>query len=222
MKKIKNEDFTKPERPDTKYIGGLIREIFSQRIAIIAMLIICSALCVIIVIQMNKPQIIAVIDSEGHTSITKSQKLTMEVLEKQLLYYSRQFSEDYFGRNHVSIRQNRQRAFDLMHPNMKLEAEKVFPQGTVNVVLKELWTDKFDWKITVVTEKRDPRYSVFCQFDVTFNRNGEERIEHHNVKLDYGRIQKGANPYERPHSLVLLKVQEISGDELKKQLNLTY
>jgi hypothetical protein len=223
MKKDNDVDLTKPERPDKNYIGGLVREVFSQRIAIIAMLVICLALCGIIIMLLNKPVAIAVVNGEsGFTSITKAQKLSFDILEKQLLFYSREFCEDYFGRNHVSIRQNRERAFELMHPNMKADAAKEFTSVTVGLVLRELWTDKFDWKITVVTEKNDPRYSVFCQFDVTFNRNGEEKIESHNVKLDFGRLVKASNPFDRPHSLVLLKVQEISGDELKKQLNLTY
>jgi hypothetical protein len=223
MKKTNTGDITKPERPDKIYLTGLIKEIFSQRIAIIAMLLISLALCGVILYLLNRPTAIAVVNGEtGYTSVTKTQNISLDVLEKQLLYYSREFCEDYFGRNHVTIRNNRQRAFNLMHPNMKQEAMKSFPAYDVDIALKELWGDKFEWKMTVVTEKSDPRYSVFCQFDVTYIRSGEQQLQHHNVKLDFGRLVKTADPFERPHSLVLLKVQEITGDELKRQLNLSY
>lgn len=223
MKKHENLDI--PERPDEMYMGKLIRELFSQRIAIIAMLILCLALIGVIILQNSKPIPIAVVNGEsGKTFFSKTQQLDRTVLEKQLLYYSRQFCEDYFGRNHVTVRNNRMRALDIMHPNMKGEVEKGI-DAEINRVLKELWNDQFIWKVTVVTEKNDPRYSVFCQFELILNRPGYEPVTRsYNIKLDWGRLVKNSDPFERPHSLVLLKAQELdaNSDELKKQLNLSF
>jgi hypothetical protein len=214
-----------PERPDGMYMGKLLRELFSQRIAIIAMLIICLALIGVIIMLYNKPIPIAVVNGEsGKTFFSKTQTIDRNILEKQILYYSRQFCEDYFGRNHVTVRTNRQRALDMMHPNMRTEVQKGI-DAEINRVLTELWNDQFTWKVTVVTEKNDPRYSVFCQFELLLNRPGYESVTRsYNIKLDWGRLVKNSDPFERPHSLVLLKAQELdaNSDELKKQLNLSF
>jgi hypothetical protein len=111
-----------------------------------------------------------------------------------------------------------------MHPNMRTEVQKGI-DAEINRVLTELWNDQFTWKVTVVTEKNDPRYSVFCQFELLLNRPGYESVTRsYNIKLDWGRLVKNSDPFERPHSLVLLKAQELdaNSDELKKQLNLSF
>ena len=223
----KKNNLDNPERPDGMYLGELLRELFSQRIGIIALLIICIALIGVIVMLLNKPVSIAVVNGEtGQTFFSETQKLDNTVIEKQLLYYSRQFCEDYFGRNHVTIRANRQRALDIMHPNMRKEVEKDQEEiAEINRVLKELWTDSFTWKITKITQKEDPRYRVFCQFESTVNRPGYESSKRtYNIQLDFGRLIKNSNPYECPHSLVLLIVKELEedSDELKNQLNLSF
>lgn len=223
-KKIIQKNLDRPERPDHIYVGSLLKELFSSRISIIALLIVCLALCGIIMSLINRPLPIAVVNGQtGQTMMSKTDRINKDIIERQLLFYSREFCEQFFGRNHVTIRDYKVQSFKFMHPNLITEASKSFSENTVNQVLQELWIDNFVWKITVVTEKSDPRYTVFCQFDQTIKRPGFEPVTNiHNIKLDWGRLVKNSDPFEKPHSLVLLKVYELSGDELKKQLNLSY
>lgn len=217
----------KPQRPDEIYVGSLIRETLSQRTAIIVLGICFIGMIGLFLMYINKPvPVIVVNDESGLTTASTTQKISYDVIEKQLLYYTRQFCEDYFGRNHVTIREKQKRALEIMHPGMKSKAETDLKErNEIPVVSKENWTDNFNWKLTYITEKNDPRYSTFAQFDIVIYRPGYEPVtQTKNIRLDWGRLVKVADPYERPHSLVLLKVSEIASgsEELKKLLNLSY
>ena len=222
---MQNHD--KPQRPDEIYVGSLVRETLSQRTAILILGICFIALLGILIMYINKPVPVIVVNGEsGHTTASTTQKINYDVIEKQLLFYTRQFCEDYFGRNHVTIKEKQRRALEIMHPSMKSKAESDMKErNDIPVVSRENWTDNFNWKLTYITEKSDPRYSTFAQFDVIVNRPGYESVtQTKNIRLDWGRLVNVSNPYERPHSLVLLKVSELAAgsEELKKQLNLSY
>jgi len=221
------ENLDKPERPDESYVQPLIKDIFNQRTAILGISAVALCLCFVIVMLVRRPVPVIVVDKEtGQTTASLTKRITYDVLERQLLYYSRQFCEDYFGRNHVNIASARARAIEIMHPNMRVEAEKSFPPEVVAQVEKERWGDNIEWRITSVTGKNDPRYAVFCQFVQTVTKPGFAPIvKTYNIRLDWGRLGSGVvSPYQRPHNLVLLKASELASgsDELNKQLNLSY
>lgn len=132
----------KPQRPDEIYVGSLIRETLSQRTAIIVLGICFIGMIGLFLMYINKPvPVIVVNDESGLTTASTTQKISYDVIEKQLLYYTRQFCEDYFGRNHVTIREKQKRALEIMHPGMKSKAETDLKErNEIPVVSKENWT----------------------------------------------------------------------------------
>lgn len=218
----KNVPTHKPIRPDREYTIGLTRAVFIMRFAVVAMFIICLILAGITIVNVNKPRLVTVIDMESGKSITTtSTNISDQVIEQQLIYYSRIFCESYLCQDHVVISDARHTAVGLMHPDL---ARKLPKDWLANDEVKNCQdnqeTSYFDWPLKpVVTYKSDPRYSVFCQFTREVRREGYEPIKtRYNIRLDWGRLVKNTDPFNRPHSLVLLNFEQLQNESKINEL----
>lgn len=227
-RKESNALIEKPIRADHEFTYSLSKAILNMRLGMLLLTVISLFLGFLLWQTQNRPRMIAVIDSStGKTyGAVASTNIVMEIINRQLVYYSRDFCESYLSFDHVSIRSARENAKSLMHPTLlapKLPANYLF-DAAVQDCIKNRATSFFDWKIKpVITSSQDPRYTVFCQFTRTIKRYGfQDQVQSYNIKLDWGRLQHDLDAFNRPHALTLLKFEELENNstELTNQLNL--
>lgn len=222
-----NKRATGPVRPDHDYMYKLTSAILGQRIILAGLLLLSLALAGVVVLALQRPRLITAVDFQtGRTvSAVGREQLTRDILDKQLVYYSRVFCESFFSQNHVTIKSDRMKVLDLIHPELRGRLPDNFADDdAVANVLRRKATSFYNWQIKpTITERDDPRYSVFCQFTRVVKRPGYRKLEQtFNIKLDWGRLIKNTDPFTRPHNLVLLSFSELEKDskELINQLNL--
>lgn len=226
MKKLPSVD--KPIRPDREYVYGLTKAVFIMRFAVISLFIVCLISTGVTLFTLNKPGLVTVVDmGSGKTvSALSSTGINDQVLEHQLIYYSRMFCESYLSQDHVRITEDRKSASMLMHPELARKLPKDWlTDKDVKGCLESKETCYFDWPLKpAVTARNDPRYSVFCQFSKEVRREGYEPIRtRYNLRLDWGRLIKNTDPFNRPHSLVLLNFEQLQEEskinELLQKIN---
>jgi hypothetical protein len=216
----------KPIRPDREYVYGLTRAVFIMRFAVISLFIICILLIGITFLSLNKPRLVTVVDIGTGKSISalSSNNISDQVIEQQLVYYSRVFCESYLCQDHVILSDARKTAVGLMHPDLARKLPKDWlNDNDVKNCIENQETSYFDWALKpAVTMKNDPRYSVFCQFTKETRREGFEPIKkRYNIRLDWGRLIKNTDPFNRPHSLVLLNFEQLQDEsKINEQLQL--
>jgi len=228
MNKNSTISTNKPIRPDKEYLHGLSSTVFIMRFAVVALFVVSILLAGITFVSINKPALITVVDmSTGKTvtSITRN-SVDNQIIEQQLIYYSRVFCESFLNQDHVTIGDARKTAVGLMHPDLAKKLPKDWlDNGNIDVrsCIELKSTSYFDWTLKpAVTAKNDPRYSVFCQVVKEVRREGFETIKtRYNIRLDWGRLVKNTDPFNRPHSLVLLNFEQLQDEsKISEQLQL--
>jgi hypothetical protein len=219
-------------RPDRPYIERILRTSYSAGAVVLALLIANVLLVGLLYTQLRSPRLIAVIDEQsGKTYATMSQTMNEDLLKRQLVYYSRQFMEDYFTMDYSEIQGARKRSLDLMHPNLKQKTVEKYGEdfrndGNVQMALSNQTGTEWEWSIKpTVTKSNDPVYTVFGQVKRKITREGYKPIiEQLNIRLRWGRLSGGQEAFTRPHQLVLLDQEDISKDQtaLNEQINLSY
>jgi hypothetical protein len=187
----------------------------------------CVLLAVTVMISIRQPRLITVIDSSTGKTFTGVGKpeIKIDIIPRQLIYYSRLFCEAFLSENYVTVMSDRAKAKALMHPSLSKKLPPDFlNESSMEDAFKYKSNSLFEWIVKpVVTASDDPRYTVFCQFVKKVKREGYKTTEDNfNVKLDWGRLMNNQDPFNRPHDLVLLKFDELKDNsaELKSQLNL--
>lgn len=207
----------KPIRPDKVFFDGLTKAVFIMRLTVLALFFVCVMLAGVAVVSLYKPQLITVVDMSGRTSTSLgSNKMGDQVIEQQLIYYSREFCESFLNQDHVSIKDTRKTAVALMHPDLVKKLPKDYLDGNeVRMSRENKQTCYFDWPLKPdVIEKNDPRYSVYCEFIRETKKEGYEPIKtRYTIRLDWGRLIKNNDPFNRPHSLVLLNFENVQDKE---------
>lgn len=228
MNKNSSISTNKPIRPDKEYLHGLSSSVFVMRFAVVALFVISILLAGITFVSMNKPELITVVDMSTGKTVTSMTRnsLNEQVIEQQLIYYSRVFCESFLNQDHVTIASARKTAVELMHPDLAKKLPKDWLSSTnvdVRTCIEQKSTSYFDWSLKpAVTSKNDPRYSVFCQVTKEVRREGFETIKtRYNIRLDWGRLIKNTDPFNRPHSLVLLNFEQLQDEsKISEQLQL--
>ena len=216
----------RPIRPDKEYLYGLTKAVFIMRVAVIGLIVSVLILGGIAFVSMNRPRLVTVVDLSSGKTLTSIGKTEVgsEVLEQQLVYYSRQFCESFLCADHVTIREARKAAVELMHPDLASKLPKDWlDDGDVRECIENKTTSYFDWTLKpAVTTKNDPRYSVFCQFTKEVRKEGFQPVKtRYNIRLDWGRLVKNTDPFNRPHSLVLLNFEQLQDEsKINEQLKM--
>ena len=108
----------------------------------------------------------------------------------------------------------------------KIGKDNVIKSKEVLRAIEEKFQCSFEWMIyPVITKKEYPKYTVFCQFNRVISKPGYRPFKRtYSLRLDWGRMESNADPFERPHDLLLLQINELKegSEELKNQLNLSY
>jgi hypothetical protein len=229
MSKHKEINVTKPPRPDKSYLSDMVSAIINSRITIIICGATIATLLVIVFALINQPKLIAVIDrNTGETFTTVSNKITQDALERQLLFYSKKFCENYLNLDHVSVIESRKWSLSQMHPKMRstVGGEKFYETREVVEAIDKNYVCSYKWILNPrITVRAYPKYTVFCQFNRILKRVGYKPIEEiFNIKLDWVHLVKNPDPFKRPHDLLLIEFEELQRDseEFKNQLNLSY
>lgn len=228
IRKVSSVTLDQPIRADHEYTFSLTKAVFNMRVGMLFLTLLCLGMGVLVFTSMRQPRLVAVIDSAtGKTyGSVATPTLTFSLLERQLIYYSREFCEAYLAYDHVTIKSARQTAKALMHPTLLAPSlpKDYLEDKDVLAAVKSQATSNFEWTIRPrVTAAADPKYTVFCQFTRTIKRYGfEDQVKTFNVKLDWGRLRNDQDAFNRPHALTLLKFEElaVNSPELTTQLNL--
>lgn len=194
--------------------------------AMLFLFLVSLLLIVALIMSFRRPQRIAVIDSSsGKSYSTVTQTYTKDLLEMNLIYYSREFCESFYNANHTEIEGARRVAVANMHPTLvsKMKISNDFYNDSyVKNIKKNLGTCTFDW-ITVprITVRNDPRYTVFCQFRRIIKLNGNLYESKHNVIIHWIRY-KNIDPMKKPSPVFVLDFadSDINSEEVKEQLEL--
>ena len=85
----------RPIRPDKEYLYGLTKAVFIMRVAVIGLIVALLIVGGLAYMSMNRPRLVTVVDLSSGKTLTSIGKTEVgsEVLEQQLVYYSRQFCE---------------------------------------------------------------------------------------------------------------------------------
>ncbi|MBN2436246.1 MAG: hypothetical protein JXK07_13355 [Spirochaetes bacterium] len=223
---MKNMPLDLPERSDTHFLAHQSKSLFVSQLALLFMFIICCALIVAAIMIAKRPQTIAVIDSStGKNYGTVTQSYTKDLLEINLIYYSREFCECFYNATHSEIDGARRKAVEAMHPTLisKLKITTDFYNDSYTKNIKQnLGTCTFDWiTIPTVTSRNDPRYTVFCQFKRIQNLSGKIFETKHNVTMNWIRY-KNIDPMKKSTPIFVLNFSDndINSPEVKQQLEL--
>lgn len=221
-------DYTKkPVRPDSNYLQASIHLINSMKIMAALMLVAVITLSVSVVMILKKPMMMSVIDaSTGKTYVSKTySSLGDDIIKRQLLYYSKEFCEQWWSLDYESIKDNRKHAVKIVHP--KGELIKKIPanflnDGTVNTTIAIKNRSSFEWtKLPEITRIEDPYYTVYCEFTRSSGpENKKKNIEKFYIKMHWYR-DKEFNPYERNHGYYVSDMNKIEygSTEWKEQIN---
>ncbi|MBN1292367.1 MAG: hypothetical protein JXB48_11055 [Candidatus Latescibacteria bacterium] len=216
----------RPERSDTHFLARQTKSLFISQLALLFMFFVCLALVGAVIMTSRKPQTIAVIDSStGKNFGTVTRQYTDDLLEMNLVYYSKEFCENFYNANHADIDGARKNAVENMHPTLisKLKITTDFYNDSyVRNIKQNLGTCSFDW-ITIphVTTRNDPRYTVFCQFRRLQNLSGKVFETKHNVIINWIRY-KNIDPMKKPSPLFVLDFSDndINSPAVKEQIEL--
>lgn len=220
------ESLDLPERADVHHLAEQTKSLYISQIALLLLFIICIMLTIALIMSFKRPQHIAIIDtSSGKSYGTVTQTYTHNLLEMNLIYYSREFCESFYNASHSEIEGARKLAISTMHPTL-VSKMKITPDfyndSYVKNIKQNLSTCIFDW-ITIprVTVRNDPRYTVFCQFRRVINLGGKTYESKHNVIIHWIRYQN-IDPMKKPSPIFVLDFvdSDINSKEVKEQLEL--
>ena len=216
----------RPERSDTHFLARQTKSLFVSQLALLFMFIICLALIGALIMSSRKPRTIAVIDaSTGRNYGTVTGEYTDNLLEMNLVYYSREFCENFYNANHAEIDGARKNAVETMHPTLisRLKITTDFYNDSyVRNIKQNLGSSSFDWiTIPQVTTRNDPRYTVFCQFRRVQHLSGKVFETKHNVTINWIRYNN-IDPMKKPSPLFVLDFSDndINSHAVKEQLEL--
>jgi len=223
---MKRKNLNQPERKDMHHLQRQTKSLYISQIALVFMFVICLALIAAVVVTARRPQSVAVIDtSSGKAYGTTTQGYTADLLEMNLVYYSKLFCESFYNANHYEIEGARKTAVDNMHPSLlkKLKITTDFYNDAfVKNIKGTLGTCTFDWiTIPQITTKNDPRYTVFCQFRRLQKLNDKVYETKHNVTISWIKY-KNIDPMKKATPLFVLDFtdNDINSPEVKEQLQL--
>jgi hypothetical protein len=224
---MSEEKIDRPERSDSHHLAKQTKSLYVSQIALLFLFAICVFLCVALMLSFNRPERIAVIDkSSGKTYGTVTQKYTQELMDMNLVYYSKEFCEAFYNANHTDIDGARRLAVSNMHPTLirKLKiTEDYYNDSYVKEIKQNLGTCTFDWmNAPTITKRNDPRYTTFCQFRRIVSLNGKLYETKHNVTIQWIRY-KSIDPMKKPTPLFVLDFSDgdISSKEVQEQIELT-
>lgn len=216
----------RPERSDSHHLARQTKSLYISQFALLFMFIVCIVLCISLILSFNRPQKVAVIDiSTGKSFGTVTQDYTSNLLEMNLIYYSKEFCETFYNANHSEIEGARRSAVANMHPTLvnKLNiSEDFFNDSYVREIKTGLGICTFDW-ITIphLTVSNDPRYTVFCQFRRIVKMSGKVFETKHNVIIIWLRY-KNIDPMKKPSPIFVIDFSDnsINSREVNEQLQL--
>ena len=220
------EMLDRPERSDLHYLAQQSRSIYLSQLSMLFLFVLCALLVLAFMESSKRPRHIAVIDtSTGKAFGTVTRQYTTDLLSMNLIYYSRLFCEEFYDANHISIQGSRKAAVEQMHPTLVQKlgiTEDFYKDSYVKNIKANLATCTFDW-ITPpkVTVSSDPRYTVFCQFRRSIQKEGKIYESKHNVILNWIRYSD-IDPMKKPSPIYVLDFSDndINSQEVKQQLEL--
>ena len=224
---MNSEQLDKPERADTHHLAKQTKSLYISQIALLLLFMVCIFQIVALMLSFNRPERIAVIDkSTGKTYGTVTQQYTQDLLDMNLVYYSKEFCEAFYNANHTDIDGARRLAVSNMHPTLirKLKiTDDYYNDSYVKEIKANLGTCTFDWNnAPSITKRNDPRYTTFCQFSRVVNLNGKLYATKHNVKIEWIRY-KNIDPMKKPTPLFVLDFSDgdIGSKDVQEQIELT-
>ncbi len=215
MIKAKKEiDIKTAERPDGPYTASLINTLFSQRVAIIGVIIICLFIIGLLFTVVNKPPIITVIDSStGQTFCSQNIKINDNIIALQLKYYSKKFCEDYTDLDFITSKNSRVKALNMMIPNIKYKYSEIKDNDEVNKAIKNKYSCSYNWiNLPMIVKDGNNIYSVACQFEREVKKQGFKPLKKKFcLRIDWIRRVKVTREeiYKRPTSLYVVDIKNI-------------
>jgi len=224
---MNSSNIDKPERADSHHLAKQTKSLYISQIALLFLFVIGVFMLIALMLSFNRPERIAVIDkSSGKTYGTVTQQYTQDLLDMNLVFYSKEFCEAFYNANHTEIDGARRLAVSNMHPTLisKLKiTDDYYNDSYVKGIKQNLGTCTFDWSnAPSITKRNDPRYTTFCQFRRIVNMNGKLYETKHNVIIQWIRY-KNIDPMKKPTPLFVLDFSdgEITSKEVQEQLELT-
>lgn len=221
-------DYTKkPIRPDSNYLRASVNLINSMKWIVVLLLVAVIALSVSVYMILKRPMMISVIDANtGKTYVSRTYtSLGDDIIKRQLLYYSKEFCEQWWSLDYESIKDNRAYALKLIHSQgelIKKIPENFLNDGTVNTTIAIKNRSSFEWtKLPEITRVADPYYTVYCEFTRSSGpENKKKNVEKFYIKMFWFR-DKEFNPYERNHGYYVVDMNKIEygSTEWKEQIN---
>lgn len=221
---MNKKNLDQPQRKDVHHLARQTKSLYISQTALLFMFIVCLALITAVIVIARRPQSVTTIDtSSGKAYGTRTQAYTADLLDMNLVYYSKLFCESFYNANHYEVEGARKIAVDNMHPTLlkKLKITTDFYNDAFVKNIKEnLGTCTFDWiTIPQITTKNDPRYTVFAQFRRIQTLNGKVFESKHNVTISWIRY-KNIDPMKKATPLFVLEFSDndIDSPQVKEQL----
>jgi hypothetical protein len=204
-----NVSTNKPQRSDSLFISDTLKAFFNARIGLFVVSIVSIASIIAIIYLVSQPQRVVVIDaSSGKTYYAVNRaSVSLELVDRQLCYYSAQFCENFYNNDYMTIESARKRVVDLMATSLRDSIEKKWNASPdLRLCLDKKQSSYFAWEINPsVTMRNDPYYTTWCVFERIIKENEMLReTKKYHIILKWGRTANNADYRTRPHSLVLM------------------
>lgn len=200
-----------PIRADHEFTFSMARSNLYLTFGFVLLTVVCLACIILAIRSMSKDIRVAVVDSSGLThAVTTAEAATAEAIQRQLVFYSREFTEAFLSVNHVTIRDDRKKVLGLLHPSLTKDLEKQLGTDATEKIAAGLSKSYFIWnRKPAIFDVSDPKYSVLCEVVRVTKTPGYKDVEEtFNLQLEWGRDRFNRDFFNRPHSLVLLNVKE--------------
>lgn len=220
------QDLNKPVRSDQHQLSKHFKAVTVLQGTLLGQFILILLLIVVNYSLSNKPVKYAVVDlSTGQAFSSKMvNQLNESIIEQQLVYYTKDFAEKFYDSDYMTIQKSREAALAVMTTSLQKSIPEDWTKGKeISQAQNNRATCQFKWIIKpIITNKDDPRFTVFGQFERTVTMQGYKPwTTKHYLRLDWGRLTEQFDPYERPHGLVLMNYTELAEESkgLIEQLN---
>lgn len=225
---MNQREVDKIDLPEKFFLKKLIDATIISKIAIIGFVLITLALITTIIVIISRPQLITYIDKNtGETHAVMSASLNRNILKRQIMYVSKEFTENYLSLDGGSVIEKRKKALKLLSPKTlkKVKRDEYYQTAEVRDAINENYDCTFKWsRQPVITEENHPRYVAFMQFERILKIPDHKPIvQPFNIKIEWVWIE-GIDPFEKPHNLSVIEFKDLdqNSEEFKNQLNLSY
>lgn len=216
------------DMPDEDFLKDLINSSIIAKIAIIGLVIITLTEVTIIFSLLNRPQLITIIDKNtGETYAKMSASMNKNILKRQIMFVSKEFTENYLSLDGGSAIEKRKDALKLLSPKtlQKVKGDEYYKTEEVRDAITKNYSCSYKWsRQPVITQENHPRYVAFMQFERILTMPGYKPIvQPYNIKIEWVWLE-GMDPYTKPHNLSVIEFTDLNknSEEFKNQLNLSY